>query len=85
MQPVKNQTTVPTTLVLKPVNRRPEIIFVSPTRGTLTLDKLTKSTQDITARVEQRVETCQNRRNVLSQTPMTNNSYTDTNDQNIVG
>ena len=51
IQPVENQTTVPATPITKQENRRPEIIFVSPTKGPLTLEQLRKSTQDITARV----------------------------------
>ena len=53
VQPLKNQTTFPTTHILEHVNRIPEIIFVSPTRGHLTLEILRKKSQEITARIEQ--------------------------------
>ena len=37
VQPVEIQTTVPITPILEQVKKRPDIIFVSPTRAPLTL------------------------------------------------
>ena len=81
---MENQTTVPATPITKQENRRPEIIFVSQTKGPLTLEKLSKSTKYITARLEQSIETCQNLRHVLFQYYMTDNPQTNKDDQDTV-
>ena len=36
----------------EPAATQPQVIFVSPTRGTLTLEQLRKSTQDTTSKFE---------------------------------
>ena len=51
VKPVENQTIVPATPVTEHENRRPEIIFILPTRGPMNLDNLRKITQDITVKV----------------------------------
>ena len=74
VQPPENQTIVPANPVLEQVNRIHEIIFVSPTRGPLTLEQLRKNNQEITSKVEQRDKVTQNLKNALSQPVPTDNS-----------
>ena len=81
-QHVESHTTIHVTPILEKVIRRPEFIFVSPTRVTLTLEHLRKNTQEITSRVEKRTEEAKILRDALSLIRVAVNSPINTNTQN---
>ena len=49
---VEGIITIPLASSTEPAAPQPQILFVSPKRGTITLEKLRKTTQDITAKFE---------------------------------